>query len=137
MATSILLKFLTLECDIPRTIWQWIHFFFIFHVLSFQLNLFFDRTCPLSTIIPIKCNQFRIFDVAITEQSSSTEIYRNLAPNSAYLQSFLNKSVDNKFNRVKVFTVAEYIIFGKIICGIYLPYLIHAFPPPPPLVIHC
>ena len=52
MATSILLKFLTLNCDISRTIWR-IEFsdgslFCIFHALSFERNVFFDRTCPLT-----------------------------------------------------------------------------------------
>ena len=52
MATSILLKFQTLKCDISRTIWR-IEvsdglLFCIFHALSFEGNLFFDRTCPLN-----------------------------------------------------------------------------------------
>ena len=51
MATSILLKFLTLKCDISRTI-QRIEasdgsLFCIFHALSFECDLFFDRSCPL------------------------------------------------------------------------------------------
>ena len=51
MATSILLKFLTLEWNISRTIWRievgdgWL--FCIFHALSFELNFFFDRRFPL------------------------------------------------------------------------------------------
>ena len=54
MATSILLKFLTLEWDISRTIW---HndvsegsFYCIFGALSFEGNLFFEWSCPLSFI---------------------------------------------------------------------------------------
>ena len=51
MATSIFLKFLTLKCDISKTIWRIEvsdgSLFCIFHALSFKLNLFFDRTCPL------------------------------------------------------------------------------------------
>ena len=51
MAASIFLKFLTLKCDISRTIWRIEvsdgSLFCIFHALSFELNLFFDRTCPL------------------------------------------------------------------------------------------
>ena len=54
MATSILLKFLTLKCDISRTIWRIEvsdgSLFCIFHALSFELNLFFDRTSPLKFI---------------------------------------------------------------------------------------
>ena len=44
MATSILLKFLTLKWDISRSIWRIEvsdgSFFCIFHALSFELNLF-------------------------------------------------------------------------------------------------
>ena len=51
MATSILLKFQTLKCDISRTIWRIEvsdgSLFCIFHTLSFERNLFFDRTCHL------------------------------------------------------------------------------------------
>ena len=51
MATSILLKFLTLKWDISRTIWcievSDGSFFCIFHTLSFDLNSFFDRRFPL------------------------------------------------------------------------------------------
>ena len=51
MATSVLLKFLTLGWDISRTIWRIEvsdgSFFGIFHALSFELNLFFDRSFPL------------------------------------------------------------------------------------------
>ena len=47
MATSILLKFLTLKWDISRTIWQIEvsdgSFFCIFHVLSFELNFVSTR----------------------------------------------------------------------------------------------
>ena len=59
MATSILLKFQTLKCDISRTIWRIEvsdgSLFCIFHALSFECNLFFDRTCPLSK----KCLKFK------------------------------------------------------------------------------
>ena len=52
MATSILLKFQTLKCDVSRTIWRIEvsdgSLFCIFHTLSFERKLFFDRTCPLS-----------------------------------------------------------------------------------------
>ena len=51
IATSILLKFQTLKCDISRTIWRIEvsdgSLFCIFHALSFERNLFLDRTCPL------------------------------------------------------------------------------------------
>ena len=54
MATSIILKFLTLKCDISRTIWHIEvsdgSLFCIFHALSLELNLFFDRTCPLTVL---------------------------------------------------------------------------------------
>ena len=57
MATSILLKFQTLKCDISRTIWRIEvsdgSLFCTFHALSFELNLFFDRTCPLSFLLEI------------------------------------------------------------------------------------
>ena len=48
MATSILLKFLTLKWNISRTIWR-IEvgdglFVCIFHALSFERNFFFDRS---------------------------------------------------------------------------------------------
>ena len=64
MATSILLKFQTLKCDISRTIWRIEvsdgSLFCIFHALSFEVNLCFDRTCPLKhlshvTSIKILC----------------------------------------------------------------------------------
>ena len=52
MATSILLKFLTLKWNISRTIWRIEvgdgSFFCIIHALSFELNIFFDRRFPLS-----------------------------------------------------------------------------------------
>ena len=51
MATSILLKFLTLKWNISRTIWHIEvgdgSFFSIFYALSFELNFFFDRRFPL------------------------------------------------------------------------------------------
>ena len=54
MATPILLKFQILKCDISRTVWRIEvsdgSLFCIFHALSFELNLFFDRTCPLMRI---------------------------------------------------------------------------------------
>ena len=54
MVTSIILKFLTLKCDISRTIWRIEvsdgSLFCIFHSLSFERNLFFDRTCPLMSL---------------------------------------------------------------------------------------
>ena len=58
MATFILVKLLTLEWDILRTIWRIKVsdglLFCIFHALSFELNFVFDRSFPLSTkeIIP-------------------------------------------------------------------------------------
>ena len=52
MATSILLKFLTLKWNILRTIWHIEvgdgSFFCIFYALSFELNFFFDRRFPLA-----------------------------------------------------------------------------------------
>ena len=57
MATSILLKFQTLKSDISRTIWRIEvgdgSLFCIFHALSFEGNLFFDRTCPLRPFLVI------------------------------------------------------------------------------------
>ena len=51
MATSILLKFLTLKWNISRTIGRIEvgddSFLCIFHALSFELNIFFDRRFPL------------------------------------------------------------------------------------------
>ena len=51
MATSMLLKFLTLKWNISRTIWRIEvgdgSLFCIFHALSFGFNLFFDRRFPL------------------------------------------------------------------------------------------
>ena len=51
MATSILLKFLTLGWEISRAIWRIEvsdgSFFGIFHVVSFELKLFSDRSFPL------------------------------------------------------------------------------------------
>ena len=53
MAMSILPKFLTLKWNISRTIWRIEvgdgSFFCIFHALSFELTLFLDRRCPLTT----------------------------------------------------------------------------------------
>ena len=53
MATSILLKFLTLKWNISRTIWRIAvgdgSLFCIFHALSFELNFFSDRRLPLSS----------------------------------------------------------------------------------------
>ena len=58
MATSILLKFLTLKCDTSRTIWRIElndgSLFCIFHALSFELNLLFDWTCPLNGLSSLK-----------------------------------------------------------------------------------
>ena len=56
MATSILLKFLTLKWNISRTIGR-IEVgdgssFCIFHALSFELNFFFDRRFPLKAAKP-------------------------------------------------------------------------------------
>ena len=52
MVMSILPKLLTFKWNISRTIWRIEvgdgSFFCIFHALSFELNLFFDRRCPLS-----------------------------------------------------------------------------------------
>ena len=52
MATSILLKFLTLKWNISRTIWCIEvgdgSYFCIFHALSFKLNIVFDRRFPLT-----------------------------------------------------------------------------------------
>ena len=54
MATSILLKFLTLKWNISRTIWRIAvgdgSLFCIFHALSFELNVFFDRRFPLTFV---------------------------------------------------------------------------------------
>ena len=54
IATSILLKFLTLTSNVSRTILRIEvsdgSFFCIFHALPFKLNVFFYRRFPLSTI---------------------------------------------------------------------------------------
>ena len=54
MAMSILPKFLILKWNILRTIWRLEvgdgSFSCIFHALSFELNLLFDRRCPLSLV---------------------------------------------------------------------------------------
>ena len=51
MAISILPKFLTLKWNISRTVWRIEvgngSFFYIFHVLSFELNFCLDRRWPL------------------------------------------------------------------------------------------
>ena len=56
MATSILLKFLTLKWNISRTIWRIEvgdgSLFCIFHALSFELNYFFDRRFRLTLFKP-------------------------------------------------------------------------------------
>ena len=53
MVASILLKFLTLGWDISRTIWRIKvndgSFFCSFHAFSFELNLFFDWSFPLTS----------------------------------------------------------------------------------------
>ena len=58
MAAFIFFKFLTLKCDISRTIWRIEvidgSLFCIFHALSFEPNLFCDRTCPLKCCLPLK-----------------------------------------------------------------------------------
>ena len=76
MATSILLKFHTLKCDISRTIWR-IEvsdglLFCTFHAFSFEHNVFFDRTCPLN----LKTNN-------IFEENTSDYI---MLPNLSLLQ---------------------------------------------------
>ena len=92
MATSILLKFLTLKCDISRTIWR-IEvsdglLFCIFHALSFDLNLFFDRTCPLrvceeykrlkTTVIGERALIDILYFFLIKSRGKSNKIYFNL-----------------------------------------------------------
>ena len=55
MATSILLKFVTLKWNISRTIWcievsdSSFVFFFIFRALAFELNLFFRPEFPFNS----------------------------------------------------------------------------------------
>ena len=55
MATSILLKFLTLKWNISRTIWRIEvgdgSFLCIFHALSCELNSAFDRRFPLTCCV--------------------------------------------------------------------------------------
>ena len=57
MATTILLKFLTLKWNLSRTIWRIEvgdgSLFCIFHALSFELNLFFDGRFPLKYHITV------------------------------------------------------------------------------------
>ena len=54
MATSILFKFLTLQRDISRTIWDIEvsdgSFVCSFHALSFELNCLLDRSFPLKIL---------------------------------------------------------------------------------------
>ena len=64
MATSILLIFPTLKCDISRTIWRIEvsdgSLFCMFHILSFELDLLFDRTFPLTILRIERSNRFDI-----------------------------------------------------------------------------
>ena len=88
MATSILLKFQTLKCDISRTIWRIEvsdgSLFCIFHALSFERNLFFDRTCPLRQRRFVMYPVPTVGSVAI----ATTVIYQQL-PSSFLVQGFL------------------------------------------------
>ena len=87
MAMSILLKFQTLKCDISRTI---LHIevsdgsFCIFHALSFELNLFFDRTCPLK--------QFSLHDFHAWMRTTS-KIQRNNSQDVQFGPSFAGKTL--------------------------------------------
>ena len=90
---SILFKFLTLKCDISRTIWRIEvsdgSLFCIFHTLSFELNLFFDRTCPLTISFPdLKENQVIIpsttkltFNISLVGTDVNKTLVGNLCRN--------------------------------------------------------
>ena len=74
MATSILLKFLTLKWNISRTIWRIevsdSSLFCIFHALSFELNLFSDRRFPLTMHIKtyalsVTCSTSPLFNLDV------------------------------------------------------------------------
>ena len=66
MATSIMLKFLTLKWNISRTICRIEvgdgSLFCIFHTLSFERNFFFDRRFPLKLLksIVMSCSPYEI-----------------------------------------------------------------------------
>ena len=78
MATSILLKFQTLECDISRTIWRIEvsdgSLFCIFHALSLEHNLFFDRTCPLVLKVSLIDKQLGLPDYIHTYHIKTCQI---------------------------------------------------------------
>ena len=67
MATSVLLKFLILGWDISRTIWQTEvsdgSLFLHFYSLSFELDLFVDRSFPLICKFSFVVSYFVTFSV--------------------------------------------------------------------------
>ena len=78
MATSVLLKFLTLKKNISRTIWRIEvgdgSLFCIFHALSFELNFFSDRRFPLISLGGQKEN------TSNKENSTATRNFMNERP---------------------------------------------------------
>ena len=80
MATSILLKFLTLKWNISRTIWRLEvgdgSFSCIFHALSFKLNVFFDRRFPLIPFhMYLQCLSTLILDTRQIKCDKTTKIF--------------------------------------------------------------
>ena len=80
MATSMLLKFLTLKWDISRTIWRIEvsdgSIFCIFHALLFELIFFFDWSFPLTAqafkmVITTVCVQIDNYIVSVIHESLS------------------------------------------------------------------
>ena len=80
MATSILLKFLTLKWNISRAIWHIEigdgSLFCIFHTLSFEPNFFSDRRFPLTTHErpAVAQNLKKMMEVKQSETSSMKEM---------------------------------------------------------------
>ena len=102
MAASIFLKFLTLKCDISRTIWRIEindgSLLCIFHALSFELNLFFDRTCPLNDdyienpLAKMSTSTFSKF----SGQNLNLKFSKNMNENSDQLHGEIFSSCMNK-----------------------------------------
>ena len=114
MAISILLKFLILKWNVSRTIWRIEvgdgSLFCIFHALSFELNIFFDRRFPLNIpflITPLGCmatyvNSFftfykrlsvtynvmrRIMESSLFRLICPKIVFRMLAPRFAHIKT--------------------------------------------------
>ena len=80
MATSILLKFLTLEWNISRTIWRIEvgdgSFLCIFHALSFELNFYFDRRFPL--IVSLRASPKKLRRVLFDARAGNSNLAKSL-----------------------------------------------------------